>query len=252
MIFGKYLKNVEKFTADNSPALLAAVAVVGTFSTAVLTGRATFKAAEILAQEDRDAEFYGKPIDTRIKVMAVWQEYIPPAGAALLTVTCIVFSHRISTRRTMAMAAAYSITDKAYAEYRDKVMEKFGENKERAVRDEIQQDRCMEDSSNIVIMGAGKVLCYEKWSGRYFESSMEEIKKAQNDTNYEILHNNYCSLGDFYHRLGLEATPLSEEFGWNTDHPLDIHFSTVISDDQRPCLAIDFHVKPIRRFDFFK
>lgn len=263
MILRKYLKSAEKFTTDNSPALLAAVAVVGTVTTAYLTGVATFKAATLINDAEVDESFrrgndvavkrHGNDITlpTKQVVALVWKEYVPAVGTGLLTVTCIVFSHRISTRRTMAMAAAYSITDKAFEEYKEKVLEKFGENKERAVRDDIQRDRCMEDSS-MVVLGDGEILCYDKYSSRYFRSSMEEIKKAMNDTNYEILHQNYASLGDFYNRVGLSGTQFSEEVGWNSDHLLDIHFSTVISDDQRPCLAIEFHVQPIRKFNFFK
>ena len=93
-----------------------------------------------------------------------------------------------------------------------------------------------------------KSICYEMYTGRYFRSTMEEIKAAQNWINYQILQNNYASLSDFYDHVGLNRTAVSEEVGWNADELLEITFSTVMSEDNRPCLAFDYKVVPIRNY----
>lgn len=251
MILGNFARQVEKFTTDNSPAILTVIGVVGTVGTAYLTGKASFAAADILREEERDAAFYDRPIDTRIKVMAVWKLYIPAAGTGVMTIVCVVAANRVGTRRAAAMAAAYGISERAFTEYKEKVLEKFGENKERQVRDAVAQDRTNEQPSGVIVLGPGRVLFLDKWSMRYFESTVEEVKKAMNDTNYEILHQGYCSLSDFYLRIGLATTAFSEDVGWNSDNPLELHFSTTMSDDQRPCMVIDFHVQPIRKYNMF-
>lgn len=248
-------KRTEKFLADNSPIVLTAIGVTGTITTAYLTGVATFKAADlILVEEDRQyRETVGEPrivLDRKEMFLLVWKEYIPAAGVGVITVACIVGANRIGTRRAAAMAAAYSISEKAFTEYKEKVVEKLGDNKERAIRDEIAQDRVLANppTGREILIGRGDILCFDAYTGRYFMSSMEEIKKAQNDTNYEILHNNYCSLGDFYNRLGLPGTSFSEEVGWSSDHMLEVIFSTVLADDGQPCLTIQFSVDPIRGY----
>ena len=48
----------------------------------------------------------------------------------------------------------------------------------------------------------------------------------------------------FYDELGLPGTTWTDEVGWNTDHLLDLKYSTVISPDGRPCISIDFKVLP--------
>jgi hypothetical protein len=41
-----------KFASDNSPAILTSAAVVGTITTAYLTGKASFKAADVIRDEE--------------------------------------------------------------------------------------------------------------------------------------------------------------------------------------------------------
>jgi hypothetical protein len=239
---------------DNSPAILTAIGVTGTLSTAYLTGKASFKAGDILAREQRlrsQTIDIAPILETKEKVQLVWKLYIPAAGSAVMTTAAIVCANRISTRRAAAMAAAYSISEKAWNEYKDKVVEKLGANKERAVRDEIAQDRVNSNPvgvNQVIITGGGDVLCYDMYTGRYFTSDMETLKKAQNDTNYEVLNNFYCSLTEFYNRIGLSSTTTSDDVGWNSDEMLELTFSTTMSDDQRPCLAMSFAVEPIRNF----
>lgn len=242
MNISKWFNRTEKILTDNSPAILMACGIIGTVTTAILTGKASFKAAEVLS--------YDPDADTREQIKMVWKLYIPPTVTGIATIGAIYGSHHISTRRAAAVAAAYSISERAFAEYKDKVIEKIGENKEQKIRDEIAQDRVNNDpySGKEVIIASGEVLCYESFTGRYFKSDVETIKKAQNDTNYQILHDNYASLTDFYNRVGLPRTALSDDMGWNLDRHLEIEFSTTLSEDSRPCIAINFLVSPIRGY----
>lgn len=253
MTFADILKRTEKLAIDNSPTILTAVAVVGSLSTAYLTGKASFKAAKLIEDDRfrRSLHEMGRPAETKDKVKLVWKEYIPPAAVGSLTVMCIVGANRIGSKRAAAMAAAYSISEKAFTEYREKVVEKIGKNKERGYRDEIAQeqiDRNPVSSKEVIITGNGDVLCYDAYSGRYFNSKMETLKQAQNDTNYQVLSQGYASLSDFYERVGLPATDASEEVGWTVDKKLELEFSTTLSDDGRPCISFSFYVAPMRNY----
>ena len=246
-------KSVEKFLQDNSPLILTGVGVTGVVTVAYLTGKATFKAADLISAEQYELDLHEKshPLDTKEKIKLVWKLYIPPAAVGVTTIACVVTANRIGTRRAAAMAAAYSLTEKAFEEYRQKIVEKLGEKKEQEVRDEIAQDQVKRNpaaNSNVLVVGKGDVLCYESFSGRYFMSTVENIKKAQNDINYLILNENYASLGDFYDKIGLPGTDYSEEVGWNADHLLEVFFSGTISDDGQPCISISFATAPIRKY----
>lgn len=249
------VKRAEKLAVDNSPAILTAIAVTGTLTTAFLTGKATFKAAELIAAEEWS--FRPREMDHQLapkeKIVLVWKTYIPAVGTGVLTVVCIVFANRIGTRRAAAVAAAYTISEKAFAEYKDKVVERLGTVKEQKVRDEVAQDRVDRNpvsDREVIVAGGGEVLCYDAFTGRYFKSDMETLKKAQNDLNYTMLNEGYASLSDFYNKIDIPTTSFSEEVGWTSDKLLELEFSTTLSDDGRPCISIDFMVAPAR--DYYK
>lgn len=255
MTLASFLKSTEKYVQDNSPTILTAFGVVGTISTAILAGKAAYKARDVIEAENKRFAPKQEPyLSDKEKFQLTWKLYIPAASTGMVTIACIIAANRIGSRRAAALAAAYSISEKAISEYKAKVIEKLGANKDRDIRDELAQNRVNQNpvtKSEVIVTGNGEVLCYDQYSGRYFESSMEEIKRAQNDTNYQIIRDNFASLGDFYDRLGLGMTKYSEEVGWNTDHPLEIMFSTTLSDDKRPCLSMDYQTTPTRGYQNF-
>ncbi len=248
------LKQAEKFTTDHSPQILTGIGVAGTIFTAILTGKASVKAYHRVKYETMQRDLVdGEPYEptTRDKVEWTWKLFVVPSTAGALTITSIILASQIGTRRAAAMAAAYAVSERAMSEYKEKVLEKLGENKERAIRDEVAQDRVRNnpvDENHVIVTGAGKVLCYEPYTGRYFMSDMETLKKAQNDLNYLVLNNYYASMSDFYDLIGLDRTKVSDDMGWNSDKLLELTFSTVLSDDDRPCMVMDYQVVPIRGY----
>ena len=221
-------------------------------TTAILTGRASFKAAEIIAlrQAIHDNDEKSHQFTTRENTEFVWRLYISPVAIGLLTATSIVLANRIGARRAAAVAVAYSILDKGFEEYKEKVVEKLGTTKEQKVRDEIAQDRVTRNQQSIgtLFVGTGKVLCYDMYTGRPFESTMETIRKAENDINEILRHDHHASLTDFHYMLGLSPTLVSEEVGWNLDKPLEVDYSTTLLEDGRPALTISYQVSPARNY----
>jgi hypothetical protein len=253
MNFSKLAKHTENFITDNSPTILTALGVTGALTTAFFTGKASFKARDIIDNEQYRLDLCPERhiLEPKEKAKLVWKVYIPAVGTAVITVVCIVSANRIGTRRAAALASALTISEKAIGEYKDKVLEKLGSAKEQKIRDEIAQDRANQNpvgSNEIVIIGTGESLCYDEYSSRYFKSDMETLKKGQNDINYTVLNEGSASLGDFYKKIGLSSTEYSEEVGWTTDELLELRFTTIISDDQRPCISISFKSKPIRNY----
>lgn len=236
-----------RLLTDNSPVILTAIGVAGTLTTAYLAGQASFKAARIIEEQQKDVVW---DLSSREKIELTWQLYIPAAGSAVTTIACIIAANHIGHRRAVAMAAAYAISERAFDEYRNKIVEKIGEKREQAARDEIAQDRVArtEMGSREVVIVSGDVLCYDAFSGRYFTSNMERLRQAQNEINHQVLNDYHASLTEFYQLIGLSPTSLSEEVGWNSDRLLELKFSTVLAGDGRPAISFDFVVSPIRNY----
>lgn len=252
----KFLRHAKKFASDNSPTILTAIGAAGTLSTAILAGKASFKAAEVIREQESLGglvEAVGEPLflDGREKLRLVWKLYIPAAISGTVTVICVVGANSISNRRGAALATAFSLSETAFMEYKDKVVEQIGINKERKIRDELAQDQVNRNpvtSREVIITGSGDVLCYETMSGRYFNSNMETLRRAQNDVNAQIINDMYASVNDFCRKVGLPPTGYGEEVGWNTMNLLELQFSSVLSEDGKPCLAVGYSHIPIRDY----
>jgi hypothetical protein len=251
-----------KVLLDNhSTTILTGVGVGGTVATAVLTGRASFKAADIIEENRQILELAEnlelEPLEpSRLsktdKVKLTWKLYLPAAATGVTTITCIVVANKISSKKIAALAVASGISERALQEYKTKVVEKLGERQERAVHDEVVQQRISDNppsSKEIILAGTGQVLCYDMTTGRYFQSTVEDIKRAENVINRELNNCMYASLSSFYDEIGLPSTSYSDSVGWNMNNPLDVVFSTAMSTDSRPCVAIDFVKQPVVNYD---
>lgn len=244
------IKISEKYIIDNSPTIISALAATGAMATAYFTGKATFRAAKIIAeaQHVEDLQEKGHPLDTKEKVALVWKEYIPPALIVTGTVVCIVTANSISASRMAGLAAAYKISEKQFAEYKDKVVEKFGPNKEKEMRDEINEAyvRNNPPGDDIQILtGEDEVIFCEKWTGRWFRSKLHLIKAAENKINASLFNGDYATLSDFYDLIGLENTQESSEIGWSIENPIELHITTSTADGgSKPCFVMEYSNRP--------
>jgi hypothetical protein len=249
-----YGKLATKFLDDNAPAVLSGIAILGSASIGYLTWRSTNQAVERLTEEYKTRSMMtpgDKPVlqlSQTEKLKVTWSCYIPPFVATAATIGAIVCSHHISAKRAAALAAAYSMSERAYSEYRDKVVEKFKPTQEQKVRDEIAQDRVTNNppDGQVMMLAGSEVLCYDKPNDRYFKSTMEDIRAAQNDINKEVNRAGCATLEAFYSYIGIPATVFSHELGFTDEVPLDVKFSTTFSTEKTPCMVVDYNCVPLR------
>lgn len=243
------LANVGKTIKSNRPEILAAFGVAGVATTAYLASKASFKASRLIEKDEAKGGTAGDR-NQRIKerTRLVWKEYIPAGISGVTTIACIIGSNRLTGNRTAAAVAAYSLTERAFSEYKEKVVEQIGKGKEEKIRDELVQEKVLKAPSREVIVTSisGHVLCSELYTGRYFRSDMEALRKAQNDINARVIQQVYVTLEEFYEMVGLSCTSDSNKLGWTSDRMMELQFSTVISEAGEPCLAFEYnYVKPL-------
>lgn len=248
--------SAKEFVADNATTLLTAGGVVGVVGTGVLAWRGGYKSGRIVESEFQSRSMQGVDADApelpkTEKAKLVWLEGVPPILCGSATIAAVIFSHRMSAQKAAALAAAYGISQNRLEEYKAKVEEKFGINKSDKVRTDIQQDRVNENpppTKDIVIIGSGEVLCYDSWSGRYFKSTVEAVRRAENAVNQEIFNTRDAPLSKFYDELELLPVSMGEELGWNVNHSCKIHLDAVMSPQQEPCMTIEFANYPIQEY----
>jgi len=246
----RYAGAAQKLVADNSPTILTVAAVAGVVTTVFLVAKAAPKAHIDIVNEQSERT---DELDLTDKVLLTYKHYIPAAATGILTISCIIMANSINAKRTSALAGAVGLSEIAFKNYRDKVVEHIGEKKEEKVHDEVMQDivnRAPLGDNQIIIASGGKSLFLDNFSERYFESDMETVRRAVNDINEQIFGSDSASLNEFYNRLGIKGSKVGDDVGWTQTNKLEVRYSACLTDEGRPCVVIDYRKNPIR--DYWK
>lgn len=248
----KVFNNAKKIVSKHSPEILTGLGIAGMITTTVLAVKATPKAVKLI--EERKIE-EGKDELTHIEIVqTAWKCYAPAVITGVVSAACIIGSNSVSARRSAALATAYKISETALADYKEKVIEEIGEKKEKKVREKVEEAKVAKQpvtTSEVHVTGKGQTLCFDGWSGRYFEASVEEIRAAENTLNNQMLHDitGYASMNEFYDEIGLPHTEVGDMIGWNASHLVKIHIGATVADDNTPCLTIIHDNRPIYEYD---
>lgn len=245
------IKSVKGFVTKHSPEILTGIGITGMIGSTIFAVKATPKAMELLNAKKEKLNVDSLTIKETI--VTAWKPYIPSVALCISSAACLIGATSINTKRQAALATAYTISEKAFTTYRDKVVETIGEKKEKKIRDEIAQDRVNQDNGEkrqIIITPKGQTLCLDTISGRYFRSDLDTIRKAVNELNREMTYQNYISLNKFYYAIGLDSVKDGDYIGWNIDGGLiNLDFDACITDTDEPCIVIDYNITPREGFD---
>ncbi len=249
----KLVSNTRQFANRHSPEILTGIGIAGMITTTVLAVRATPKALQLI--EEKKNEDWVDELSPLEVVKTAWKPYVPAAVTGVASVACLIGASSVNAKRNTALATAYKLSETALSEYREKVIETIGEKKEKTVRDKVAEERVKKNpvsKSEVIVTNNGTTLCFDPISARYFKSSIDKIKRAENELNKQMLHDisGYVSLNDFYDELGLDHTSVGDDLGWNVDRLIDISFSSQLNDNGEPSVVLDYLVAP--KYDFYK
>ena len=237
--FGKKILNG---AVDNSPEILTGLTCCGVVGTSIMSGQASVKANEELKKAEEELTF-------KQKFLLTWKFYIPTTLMGGVTMVCAIGSNRISSNRVAAISSLYAIAEKGLKEYQDKVIETIGEKKEQTIKDGIAKDRIDRDpvsKNEVILTGTGDFLCYDAMYGGYFRSTIDKIKKVENDMNHELLGgmDSWVSLNEVRYELGREPIKGGDVIGWTINELIHFSFSTQLTEDGEPCLVVEYNAQP--------
>lgn len=254
-----WLRRVGQTLKDNSPSILSGIAAAGVVGTVILAVRATPKALEAIAQAKQDKEDDESTAEVRPRrdqslretqkleikevVAATWRLYTPVVIVGVATCACIFGSSSINNRRNTAMLGAYTLVDSAFREYKEKVVEHIGSQREHKVLDDISEDRMTKSpasTAQIVFAGSNDQLVHDQISDRYFRCDIEKIRRAENEFNASLLGDMWGSLNDWYTLLGLEHVAIGEVLGWNCTGLLGLKYGSHLTDTGVPCITLEY------------
>lgn len=241
----RMLKSTRDTLTKHSPEILTGVGIAGMITTVVLAVKATPKALDLISREEYEVKRELTPVET---VKAAWKPYVPAMVTGVASTACLIGANSVNLKRNAALAAAYTLSDTAFREYKEQVVETLGEKKERAVQDKVAEKKIKEHpvSNEVVVSGKGASLCLEPLSMRYFNTDFNSIIAAKNAINTQILTGvcGTATVNEFYDLLNLPHTEVGDDLGWDLDHQLQLHPSAQVADNGEPALVIVYDTPP--------
>ena len=238
------------FCKRNASTILTTIGGVGVVATSILAVKATPKALQSLEQAKEEK---GEELTKMEQVKVVGPAYIPAILMATTTIACIFGANVLNQRQQAALMSAYALVDNSYKEYKNKLKELYGEEAHNNIVNSIMVEKAEEVGITAESLCANTcltddescgdpVLFYEEWSGRYFESTIEQVIVAQYHINRNFVLRGYVTLNELYEFLGLETTDYDNTVGWAVEDELywiDFHQHKVIMDDGLECFIIE-------------
>ena len=202
---GRLIQKGRNAVVKHCPKLLAAAAIAGTVTTAVMAVRETPKALELLEAKKKQLD---RPVLTKKEtIQTVWKCYIPSAASGLLTVTAIVAGNSIWAQRNTELAIAYSLGQSAMRLYSQKVASEVGITKAIQIHEEVQTTQQLPVQGKLIPLDSysndpkDKVEeYYEYYSGNTFHASRNQIEAAIDEFNstYILGNDGRGSLNQLY------------------------------------------------------
>ena len=274
-----------------SPEILVGIGIVGAVASAVLACKATTKAGAIVeesknsladireakengvtkagesySEEDHKKDLAIAYVQTGVKFAKL---YAPAVMLGAASIASILASHNIMKKRNVALAAAYAAVDKSFKDYRDRVIERFGEQVDTELKygikakkfEEIEVDpeTGKEKKVKKTVMVADPNLqsdyaVYFDSKSRNYETNPDYnrmfLKAQQAFANDKLQTRGHLFLNEVLDDLDLPRTPAGQIVGWTKDGPDGyVNFRIVEvereTEDGRhePALLLDFNVE---------
>ena len=232
----------------HSPTILFGAGVVSMVGSTVLACRATLKLDEVLEQTQHDLraaksvreghpEKYSendRKKDTAIiyfrGVTGMAKLYAPSVLLGAAGVCCLTKSHSILKERNLALTAAYVAVDEAFKTYRERVVDRYGEDVDRELRYEAEEVDIIDEETGKVItstrvapgMPSGYARWFDEENNNWNAPPNDEynwlfLRQNQNWANDMLHARGHLFLNEVYGMLGLDHTSAGSIVGWIYD-----------------------------------
>jgi hypothetical protein len=232
-------------TQKHSPTILFAAGVVGVVGSTVLACRATLKVHEVLNDDNKDRELMKDAVsdsgvqystgeyrqDLTISYLRssgrLAKLYGPSVVLGVASIGALAGAHRIQNNRIAAISAAYTAVDKAFSQYRARVIDEYGEDKDREFRYGVDKYVEQEETTSGVKKKEVKKAAGTSGSpyARVFgpgntnykatpEFNLLFLKMVQNWCNDRLQQNGHLFLNEVFDELGLDRTTAGQRVGW--------------------------------------
>lgn len=240
----------------HSPEILVVTGVIGGVTSAVMACKATTKAGDIIEDTKSQLDIihkgmedgnirgveYTKEDGTKDLIIVYTQTavkfiklYGPAVVLGTVSIVSILAGHNITRKRNLALTAAYATIENSFKQYRNRVIERFGEELDRELKydvktKEVEETVVNEDGTESTVKTTVNAIdpntisdysrifdeCNPSWS-KSPEHNLVFLKQQQNYANDLLKSRGHLFLNEVYDMLGFPRTQAGQIVGWVYD-----------------------------------
>lgn len=236
----------------HSPEIFMVAGIAGTVASTVMACKATTKATGLLEEAkkeikaihtvaERDDQYSEKDLQQALTVsyartgVKLVKLYAPAIALGTLSIASILNGHRILKKRNIALAAAYTVVDKGFKDYRKNVVERFGNEVDKELRynikakeievetvDEKGKKKVKKEIVNVVdpnhITGVSEYARFFDETCKNYtkdpEYNLMLLRNLQNYANDCLKARGHLFLNEVYDMIGIPRTTAGQVVGW--------------------------------------
>jgi hypothetical protein len=239
--------------SKHSPKIMFVAGVVGVGATVVLACRATLKVDEVLQEHEKTVgrideaareinistnERPYSEADRKRDLTLLYAQtagkfarlYGPSIVVGVVSIALLTGAHLVLSRRNMALTAAYAALDKGFREYRQRVSDELGPDKERDLRlGQVEEEITDEDGNKKIVktsIGGRSIYarCFDETSTSFIKDprmgpsyNPTFLRTQQDWANDKLRANGWLTLNEVYQMLGLPKSQEGMIVGWVLD-----------------------------------
>ncbi len=154
--------------------------------------------------------------------------YGPALTLATAGTVSVLGGHHILRQRNIAIAAAYKVIEASYAEYRKRVSDSLGTEKEEALYrgegkvSETVKGKTKQVTRQVYPHGSPYARCFDAVNTKEFKKNRPDlnlvlIMAVERYANIKLQTQGYLFLNEVYRDLGMDETPNGQIVGWMYD-----------------------------------
>lgn len=256
--FGKALVYRAGFQIKkHSPEILMILGGIGVVISSVKACKATLKLPEItesakvtvdeakkMAADETVEDYTDEDCKNDIRIIGakttveVAKLYAPSVILGSLSLGSMFVSNGILRKRNIALAAAYAVVDKGFKEYRERVIERFGEDTDKQLfynlQPKIVKELVPDENDPTVMREVEKTvmevnpnglseysIVFDELNSKYYRDealyNLNFLSEQQFEANRQLRMNKHMFLNEVYDMIGVPRTIAGQYVGWTYD-----------------------------------
>ena len=212
------------FMRKHSSSILTGISITGVAATGYLSAKGGASAERILRDyDDGTASKTYEPLTFKERLRLTWKCYISGVVAGALTIGAMACNQYMSAKQIAALTSSVAMLVAGRDQLEDQIRKKYGDK----ALDELKRSLKIRNPDKEYIYvyaeetGKGNLLCYEGFSGRWFRSEEDEVRRNIEEFSNRFKAGDAICWNDFYDILGIEQSHFGFEYGYPAGESAD-------------------------------